>query len=387
MEIEHPVGKKGDGKMSAKMLCLMNAMYDTHIARRIDMLKILGFEVEAVGYERDAESGSMPNCPTTSLGYIPPQRYASRMFRLLPAVLKLRNLIRRNDIVYAFSSDLAAIAAGIGLDRPIVLDSADIKTIQTSRTWRGWAVRALDKFAVDRSDLLVLSSNAYRDYYRAWLNAKTPIVVIGNKLDGKFVEEVAFGKPWKLKPDNDANRHLIRLGWFGRLRDRWSLEVLDQVTRLNPMRFTAVIAGSIDPLMGDFGKVTAANPALAYKGEYSYPDDLSGLYSDIDIATAFYPPDPPHGWSDANRYYEACLFRKPIMARAGCTVANNVRKHGIGLVIDTEDVLKAAKSIESISETEVARWRSNISKLPMSEYAFVEEPAMLKQAIDKTIHA
>lgn len=372
-------------KPPVKILCLLPSMVDTRIARRIDMLQRGGFAVEAAAFERHQRTGRRPQCPVDRLGRIPPRRYWSRIPRLLRAAPKVRAAIRRNDVVFAFSPDLACLSliAGAGLKRPLALEVADIYDLQVSEGWGGAAVRALERYAVRRCGLLSLTSEGYRAYYRDWLGADAPIIIMENKLDPEFVQSLngsvrpaPEGEPLAERP--------LRIGWFGRLRDEWTLQVLDRLTRAAPGRFAAVLSGAPSPYIKDFSQRIADNPGLEYRGAFrDYPDDLPELYGGVDMVMGCYPPEIPSGWAQHNRYYEACLFRRPLIARAGCYDADEVRRRGVGLVIDADCPAAAAAAIASVSPGDIARWRGNAEALPAQVYASIEEPDVLVNALSE----
>lgn len=361
-----------------KVLCLLPAMSDARIARRIDMLKRGGFEVRAAAFERHQAFGRTPDCPLTRLGKLPPRRYLSRPARLLLAARRVRAAMREQDIVYAFNPDLAllAIVAGAGMKRPLALDVADIKAVQVARGWLGGAVRAVERRAVRGCRLLTLTTEGYRAYYRDWLGSDAPIVVIENKLDPEFVRST-LARPPAVPEAGLAAGGPLRIGWFGRLRDEWTLRVLERLTERCDGRFRAVLAGTPSPFLKGFSSRVAGNPQLDYRGGYRHPQDLPALYGAVDVAMACYPPEIPHGWSQSNRYYEACLFGTPLVVRNGCADAKRVRERDVGLIIEAHGTQAAAAALAGISPEELSRWRGNAAALPVGLYSAVDEPEVL----------
>lgn len=373
-----------------KILCLLPSMVDTRVARRIDMLKRGGFEVEAAAFERHQRTGRAPDCPIRRLGRIPPRRYWSRIPRLLRAAPQVRQAIRRNDVVFAFSPDLAGLGlvAGAGLNRPMALEVADIYGVQVASGWPGRAVRWLERRAVRHCRLLSLTSEGYRAYYREWLGAEAPIIIMENKLDPEFVRSVNGSGNGNANhsPDSDAPAagRPLRIGWFGRLRDEWTLQVLDELTRAAPARFAAVLSGTVSPYVKNFAQRVEANPGLVYRGPFDrYPEALPELYGGVDLVMNCYPPEIPSGWAQHNRYYEACLFGRPLIARAGCYDAAEVRRRDVGMVIDAARPAEAAAVIAAVTPDDLARWRRNAASLAPQVYAAIEEPDVLIKALSE----
>ncbi len=366
-----------------RVLCLLHTATDPRIAMRIDMLKREDVEVEVLAFERghDHEFGRAPDCPTERLGLLPARKYFSRLPRLIRSARTVRAAVRRNDIVYAFSPDMAflGLTAGAKLGRPLLIEIADVQAIQVEHGWRGRLVRSLEKKAVDHCRLLVLTSEEYLFYYRELLSSDAPAMIIENKLSPDFTAALPGISPPEPTEEATADKPL-RLGWFGRLRDEWTLQLLETLAG-RARRFHIVIAGTPAPLLKDAERRIIDNPAFEYLGGYNHPQDLPALYSRIDLSLDCYPPKAPNGWSRANRYYEACLFRKPLLARGGTADAANVERRDIGLSFPSADVNEAADLVERIAPADLVRWRENLAALPPATYTLTREAEDLHEAL------
>ncbi len=365
--------------MKRKILFLNNSVDATNQTKRVDMFRRGGFEVEVAAFERAYNQGfgCLPDCPVTRLGRIPAGRYFSRLLRVMLALRPVRAAVRRNRLVYAHSPEmgLLAVLAGAGLGRRVVLDIADIVKIQVSPGWVGRIGRRLERWMLKRCGLLVLTSEGYRAYYRERLGSAAPIMVVENKLD-------PGGRP--AAPAAPPAGRPLRVGWFGRLRDEWTVRVLEALGR-RPENPVIVIAGTPMPNLGDFERRVAGNPRFDCRGGYDYPDDLSGLYGEVDVAMNTYPPEVPSCWARANRFYESCLHRRPQIARAGTLDGDSVARLGIGLVLDARDPDAAAAAIARISARDVARWQAALAAVPPSVYTFSGETDRLLDAVEGMI--
>ena len=366
--------------MKLRILTVLPTLADTWISRRVELLKHSGCSVEAVAFMRPARVQREPACPVQKLGCIQPGNYLARVPRLLLSIPKVRRALRRNHVAYAFNADMAllALVAGIGLKRPLILDVADIREAQAAKDWRGRIFRAVEKFTVNRCRLLVLTSKGYEHYYRDWLDTRISSLIIENKVDAQFAASIQEGRS-RIPEIEPLTHRPIRIGWFGLLRDEWSMRVLELLTLSAPHRFTMVLAGI--GLVKDFDCRVAGNPCMDHHGEYQHPDDLARLYHGVDMVLACYPPEVPHGWSQSNRYYEACLFQRPLIVRTGCRDADNVRRLDIGMVICPREEGAAAGTFLNVTPAELTRWRQNMEAIPAYEFAFTDEAEELMKAI------
>lgn len=367
-----------------KVLCILPSIGHAHFAKRIAMMQEAGIEVEAVGFERTGHFVGSPDCRMESLGWLHHRRYFLRGMRLASCCPKVRAALKRNDIAYAFSPDMAlmALAAGVGLRKPVVLEVADIRGLQVARSFAGQLFRRIDRRATDACSLLVVTSPHYYRYYRDWLNVKTPGLVVENKAAPSFADRIAPREQTAPAGRPPADRPL-RIGLFGILRDKWSLKVIESVSRTSPQKFAFVLAGVPGKYTSGELQRPAGRPNVKRLGPYRNPADLPPLFEEVDMVFACYPLEIPKKWSRSNRYYDACLFQKPLIVRDGTADAIETRRHDIGLVIEGRSVEAAAAALRGIAAEDWQRWRANMAALPRELFVSSEEGDALRRALTR----
>ena len=353
-----------------KALCILSNLRHPMQGERVAMLRRAGFEVEAQAFERGGFAGGRaPECPVEILGKVRNRAYAARALKLLASLGKVRAAIRRNDVVYAFGPDLGALAAlaGAGLRKPMAMEIADIQPVQVGAGPVSRLVRFADKTAAGRSRLLTLTADGYKRYYRDWLGAKTPSITIENKMDAEFAAAARAGRE---SQDADARPEgaPIRVGWFGMLRDEWTLRTLECLQRDGGGRFQVTMAGKVGSAMRGFERRARDMPNARYAGEFDWPGGVSDLYRRADIAMVCYSPEIPFGWCRSNRLYQACLFHTPIVARADTADAEVVAERDVGLIVPESDPAAAAERVRRIRPSDLRRWRANMAALSDSLY-------------------
>lgn len=370
---------------SNKILCILPTMNDPRISLRVQMIQEAGFEVEAVAFANSHFLGRPLGCPVRSLGHLRSKIYLLRIFEIMARTLKIRAAIRHSYIVYAFYLEMAMVAqlASVGLPKPVVLEIHDIKSHQVSRGFKGWLIRSIDKFVTDACELLVLTTENYKAYYRDRLNIETPTLIIENKTEETFTNTIRRNI-LEASSRQQLDERPLRIGYFGLLNDEWSLRLLELLTTTAPEMFKAILAGT--PLrLESFPQRVEQNQNIEYRGEYTHPHGIAELYMGVDIVLACYPPVIPACWAQSNRYYEACLFQKPLIVRAGTGDANHVARHKIGMVITDNDLESAAAAVRSITSAQWDNWRANMEKLSPEVYSYTYEAEQLGRAIKKSV--
>lgn len=307
---------------------------------------------------------------------------------MIGAIFRLRRLIKECDLVYVVGLDLAFFSylSSIGLGKPHILDVADIREIQVSRSVGGFIVRQFDRYMAARVDLIVATSKAFIDwYYKKFLNVRVrKSYLLENKVD--------YDIPVNLR--GESSEHVpakLRIGYLGVLRDNWTVELLREIVKKYPERFEAQVAGINMISRHDLNDLHQNCEGFTYTGPYHSPEDLPDLYRNIDVIAIFYPEhDAGKDWFEAkricrsNRFYEACYFRKPMIAYSFSEDGRVIKKMDIGLTIDTTDTTKAIETIvNSLTKEKIGNWRENINKLPSEIYKFKNEARELKSCIDE----
>lgn len=375
-----------------KVLATLQVVGHPRDSKRIKGLQESGFEVSSVAFERPYHSGRPPSCPVTTLGRIENRNYAKRITQYLKALPKIRAEMRKNDIVYALGPDMAALSyiAGLGLSKPIVVEVGDTVPIQRKANFIGKLVRKIESLFMKNYRLLVVICPPFLNiYYRKWLKSDIEAMIIENKVEPdyiKFVTGTKIGteqtdsKPTKIRP--------IRIGYFGLIREIWSYNVLKQLTLTYPGKFEIVFAGRIiDP--PNLEQDVKNYSDLKYLGEYKSPDDLESIYDSIDLVWICYPElaadDWNLRWSRPNRFFEACFFKKPIIARAGADYANDVAKFGIGTLINVSEISEVVEHIGRLTELQINEWCVNYLQVPREFYTYTTENSELAAKITSIV--
>ncbi|TRZ81748.1 MAG: hypothetical protein D4R92_01920 [Actinobacteria bacterium] len=377
-----------------KVVSLLRVLGQPRDSKRISMLQEAGFTVEVGAFQRDYHSGRMPNCPVQSLGKIAHGHYLRRIGKIFAALPTLRHLIRESDLVYASGTDMAfaAIIAGFGLGKPIVLEVGDIRKVQVSSGVSGYVTRVLDRFIVNSCKLLVVTASGFVDgYYRKWLNSKTPTFVLENKLEEKSMSLLEQSDQAPLVSDPSLEKPL-RIGYFGLLRSDWSWRVLEALAMAHPDDVKIVVAGFPMSQM-DLPARAAKISNMEFRGEYQSPKDLPALYKSVDLVWACYPDpdehDPNWLWAQSvcrsNRFYESCFFQRPIITIVGSGDAVEVERNGLGLLIRDQGTDAMIAAITGVSKQDLATWRRNFSLLPRSVYMYVSEVDDLKRNLEDIV--
>ncbi len=385
----HPIVRPDSVPPTLKIASVLPVLGHPRHAKRISMLMESGCQVEVAAFERDYHSGRQPACPVTRLGRIKKAAYLRRLITMLRAIPKLRQILKRNQLIYASGPDMAllSVLASTGLKRPICMEVGDIRKIQVASGLQGRVVRRLDRWIAGRCQLLVATApGIIGEYYRDQLKSDTKSLVIENKLEPS--DHLAVARQ-QVRPAGVPAP--LRIGYFGLLRCPWSWQVLETLATRFPDRMQVVVAGH--PFWEiDIQERADALPNVTFLGPYRSPQDLADIYGQVDLMWTCYPANPqPSPWRRAqaicrsNRFYECCRFKTPIIAIADSGDGQEVGRWDIGLTIDNYDTHQIIQQIACLTDSQWNRWHRNLDQLPESVYEYGDEGQELRAALDQLV--
>ncbi|KNY24231.1 glucosyl transferase [Methylobacterium sp. ARG-1] len=310
------------------------------IRKRVGAIRDTGWSVVEYMFVR-ARAG-LPD-PAASgdvvpLGQTVDRHYGKRLpllaLGIARALTRWRDL-RAADVVYVRNLDMALVAWAsarlAGSRAPLVYEVLDIQRLMVRPDRTGRIARAVERWILGRSALLVVSSPDFVTRYFAPVQGFAgPWHLLENKVMAHRLAAVAHrlergrvaGPPWVI-------------GWFGTLRCRRSLTILAAVAQALGNSVRIVIAGrlseeDIDPQ--DFAATLARHPNMTFRGPYANPGELPDIYRGVHFSWAVdYLDDGLNSdWLLPNRLYEGGLCGALTLARADTATGRYAEAEALG---------------------------------------------------------
>lgn len=350
------------------ILYLVHDLCDPAVRRRVVMLQAGGALVTLAGFRRAGQ-------PVTHVGTVPPidlgrtqdGKFAQRLLAVSKAALALGakfKSVRRPDVIIGRNLEMLALAQRARMqflgDVPVVYECLDIHRLLLGETMVSRALRASERALGRRAALLVTSSPAFqRNYFSRFRQLDAPVALLQNKVL-ELAEQPAEltgndfvptqGEPW-------------RIGWFGALRCRKSLELLSAFTRRMDGRFEIVLGGR--PAyreFADFDRLVAAEPHIRFEGAYRNPEDLARIYGEVHFSWAidFFEEGLNSSWLLPNRLYEGCRFGTVPIAMRQTETGRFLADRHLGLLLEEPTVDRLQALMETMSAQTYAAARSRV---------------------------
>lgn len=354
--------------------------------KRIKLLEKLGCNNKVLAFERKYIPINKNSKDYIIIGKLEHKKYYKRILPFVKAFATIKNSMKYSDVTYVFGMDMLLFgwvaSLFVNKKNKIVYEVGDIRSIFIGNNIQSIFFRWIERFLIKRIDLLVVTSKAYvTEYYEKIQGIKgVRYIVIENKLNAE----------WDLKKIKNTNNiskdDIIRIGYFGVIRCQRSWQILKKVAYDGKGRIQLYIRG-ITMGIDNLDKEANETPNINYDGPYLVPDDLPSIYNNVDLVWSCYPYQGKSVgnwcWARANRFYESCYFKKPMVAQIDTQDGKMVNKLGLGICVNLSDIDGTVNRILKITRKELYQWRKNLSELPQNYYLYTDEHKKLLDALNE----
>ncbi|TIM12807.1 MAG: glycosyltransferase family 4 protein [Mesorhizobium sp.] len=333
------------------VLYLVHDVSDPAVRRRIIMLKAGGAQVTLAGFRRTVSPiADVEGLRPIDLGATRDGRFAQRLAAVTKAAVSIGSKLGsmpRPDLIVARNLEMLALArrarSAFQATVPIVYECLDIHRLMLRDDLLGRAMRGAERYLARDVKLLVTSSPAFiANYFKPFGQIAAPVELLENKyfelaavsLDDRIAAEGPIPPPW-------------RIGWFGALRCRRSLELLAEFSRRLEGRFEIILRGR--PALSefpDFHSFVESEPWLAFGGPYRNPEDMATIYREVHFSWVidFFEQGLNSEWLLPNRLYEGCRFGAVPISMGHTETGRFLDQQGIGVLLPqaTPEALEAA---------------------------------------------
>jgi len=324
-----------------KVVYFVHDINDPAVHRRMRMLENGGATTILLGFSRKVGVAPM-KIQATVLGYTSDAKLLQRALAVFKAALTMPrwcSTLLGADLIIARQLEtivLAVLARRLmGIRAPLVYECLDIHRVMLSKGLLGRAMRAVERLALSESSRLMVSSRGFIDHYFLPTHHTLPLIeLVENKVlqselpyppgsIGPSTQRCQPGPPW-------------RIGWYGMLRCRRSLDLLANLTRSLPGIVEVTIRGRVaETVLPDFKDIVASAPGLHFEGPYDRSTDLPAMYTTQHFfwAVDFFDGESS-AWLLQNRLYEGGLFRCIPLARSSVETGRWLAKFKAGVLLD-----------------------------------------------------
>nr|WP_276328375.1 glycosyl transferase family 1 [Phyllobacterium zundukense] len=342
------------------------------------MLHAGGALVTLAGFTRgQVKVARIDNIEPVNLGHTSDGKFAQRLLAVGRALCKLSSTLRnvaKPDVIIARNLEMLALANRASTlgdwNAPIVYECLDIHRMLLRQDIIGRCLRFAERLLARRARLLITSSPAFVDNYFTPFNVlDMPVMLLENKVfrptasPDQMSQPIATTTPWKI-------------GWFGALRCRRSLELLADFTRRSKGQVEVILRGR--PAYSEFDnfdRFVAEEPYLHFYGPYKNPEELAAIYSEVHFSWTidFFEAGQNSDWLLPNRLYEGCLYGAVPIGLAGTQTSRFLQERNIGFSLHEPTVDALVSLFGQLDEKSFLQAQSNVTAQPREGWECTEK--------------
>lgn len=178
--------------------------------------------------------------------------------------------------------------------------------------------------------------------------------LISHNFDRKTVEK-AISEPF-LSKDSGNDINILTIGG---IRDYSSnSELIDAISCKDGLSLAFIGRGPASEALERHAKAIGASN-VSFQGFYEKKDE-AGFIDKADVLNIYYPKIISHYTALSNRFYNALIFKKPMLVTKGGIQGDYVEKNGLGLALeDCNDIDLKLKEYMSSYDMEVFATKAN----------------------------
>jgi len=354
-----------------KILYLAYDLSDAGIEKRTTMLADGGARVRLAGFHRTKEPvASVAGCPTVNFGQTFNGGFAQRLWSVLKLCVsrKYKACFADADILLARNLEMLAIAVScrrFSAKKPVIVyECLDIHRFLLGRGPVSMALRALEGWLMTKTSAILTSSPSFiSEYFNPRYAGKLPIRLVENKVYPTPATSAnaprPAGPPWKI-------------GWFGIIRCRKSLDILTQLVRMSQGQVEVIIRGrpALDQFE-DFHKTASSTPGLKFLGPYK-STDLAEHYREVHFSWAIdmFEEGLNSAWLLPNRLYEGGLSATVPIAMKNVETGRTIDRMGIGLSVPSLSADWLHSYFPQLTADQYRTLETQVQSLPFSTWSF-----------------
>lgn len=355
---------KMDQRSHASVAYLVHDLEDAAVKRRVQLFLGEGCTVAVGGFRRRAKSKTTTceykvegQCPVLELGRTHDARFGQRVVTVLKRFIfsgEIQEFTASSTVIVARNLEMLLLAWRVRLPKQrLVYECLDIHRMMIGGGVASSCLRWIERKLLSRADLLLISSPAFvKHYFQSHQGYRQSALLAENKA----VSDLR-SKNFESKRIN--RQYTWRIGWFGMLRCRKTLEILSTLVQNSAGGIEVIVAGIPSPAeFLDFEASINAVKGMQYQGVYQ-SSELQALYASVDFIWAidYFEEGGNSDWLLPNRLYEGLANGVVPIALGDTETGHWLERNGVGWVVrqPERELLPAIQCLDEVHYTKMCR--------------------------------
>ncbi|MCH4896290.1 glycosyltransferase [Marinilabiliaceae bacterium JC040] len=348
--------------MKKKIVFIVGALTLPRCIRRIEAFYEAGYDIKVYGYSRGVNMLNEydSNIPIENLGKLKNgSGYVSKVYNLYKDV----NYIIKNNKGALFYLISAPLQSYFFLNKKceFINEISDIRYAYPKFRIFEPILKFLDRKLIKKSFLTILTSEGFKKYFFKDNNIEN-IIVQPNRVSSK-INLFQNIKSFEIKDSLET----INFGFVGSIRFNAVYNFAEIIGKNFPKYKFHFFGDS--PFPEKFVKLSNKYSNIYYHGVFKSPDDLSTIYSKLDIVVSCYDIEAKNvRIAEPNKLYEAMMYKTPILVSKFTFLERQVNKYNCGYSVNVSSKADIIDFVENIKMSDINITSRNIENIDSEIY-------------------
>ncbi len=361
--------------MVSRFIFLVPALSQPRCIKRISSIFNMGYVCDVYGYKRGKYdvNNYPPEITINVLSTINDRDYIRKALKGWKDLSLVVSSNKGDDVVfYAFGFFQAFVCALKG--EKYIYEISDVFYAYPRLSKIKWILKLIDKQLINKASLTIMTSGGFQDFYG--MNNEN-ILIVPNK-----VSERLLSIPRKPLTDN---LNALRFGFVGSIKYDSIFRFAEVIGEHFPNNRFDFYGSAVGRIKDKVDRIVSRYSNIVYHGVYKNPEDLEGIYSNIDIVVACYDINSENERiAEPNKLYESLYFCKPIVVSDGIYLARRVKELGCGYTIDASSKENIKSFVDSLKLSELVEISHREQEMLVDD--IVNVPTSLNKAIKRFVN-
>lgn len=348
--------------MKGNVIFVVDNLSSPRCIKRIKAFYDEGFSVKVYGYDRGKNlNNQLPQqIEPIVLGKITNGKgYLLRAFNMRRDIKRIiKENINTNSMYYSFGfiSSLLFSLSKV----PYIYEISDIRYGSYKKFIPVIGLfKRIDRRTIKKSLATVMTSGGFKDFLGS---SKNEIYLIPNKINPALLNYE--------RSTVKKSKEGIRFAFVGY---QSIIRFAKVIGDCYPQYSFSFYGSALQGIKEECEKLAEQYDNVFYRGPFHNPEDLPGIYKDIDVVISSYDINTLNERiAEPNKLYESIFFCRPIVVSQNTYLSKQVEKYHCGF------------SIDATNETSIKRFIDYIKKEKIEEYSSAEYVIPVSELIDET---
>lgn len=390
MPDDNPPKPAARSRPSLSLAYFVHDLDDPAVSRRLLCLAPALADAVVIGFHRAAQPpGRVASWPAIALGRTADAALTQRAVAVMRAMMgigRLKPQLTGRTVILSRLLETLPLARAarqrFAPDAALVHECLDIHRLLVAPSLPGAMLRAVERRWLRDCGLVLTSSPAFERHYLKPVHGSglPPTFLVENQVLAAEIADPTprrhAGPPW-------------RIGWFGMIRCRRSLAMLEALVRALPGLVEVDIRGRVAAsAIPDFDAVVARSPGMRFGGAYDRRHDLPAMYGGVHFCWAidYFEAGANSDWLLPNRLYEGTLHGAVPIALAAVETGRWLAACQAGIRLGDEPETELRSLFANLDGARYATLAAAIDAIPRDRLV-MDEAAALRLAAALTAAA